>query len=293
MLILGYTLAGLSSDLAVLLPGVLPVVLLFSLYVLLAARYVRGQMEKLREYAQSMSAGNSSIELRSLYGFRGPLVTLLLLGVGTSFLPFTPPQYSPVQGFLTQFPWYYFEFVQATFIWVIAYSVYSIYRIGKLPLKLKAFAEDRTLGLKPFATASLYFTGLYEVYAFFLFLPLALGTSGLPFLIVFAGVALLGLAFFLVPLISLRRKLIVAKREKLSWISPRYMRIVQQIEANGSGPIDGSVVNELTVIDKIQRDIQQIHHWPFDTGILTRLTAIILSVIAIILAKIIQLALHF
>jgi hypothetical protein len=82
--------------------------------------------------------------------------------------------------------------------------------------------------------------------------------------------------------------LIAAKKERLHWIAQRYTRVMQQVEERGEGPLDEKLVGELSAIDKMQRDIQQIHTWPFDTSILVRLTAIILTVVAIITARVIQ-----
>jgi hypothetical protein len=46
-------------------------------------------------------------------------------------------------------------------------------------------------------------------------------------------------------------------------------------------------------IDKIQRDTQQMRTWPFDAGILAKLTAIIiLELTAIVIARMIAIVLH-
>jgi len=57
--------------------------------------------------------------------------------------------------------------------------------------------------------------------------------------------------------------------------------------------IDQRNVNEPTAIDKIQRDIQQIHTWPFDTGIVIGLAAVIFSLSAILLSAVIRNILKF
>lgn len=55
------------------------------------------------------------------------------------------------------------------------------------------------------------------------------------------------------------------------------------------GKIGGD--GKLTSIDKLQKDISQIRTWPFDTQILERLVAVIVTVIAIMVAHYIQVAL--
>jgi len=50
---------------------------------------------------------------------------------------------------------------------------------------------------------------------------------------------------------------------------------------------------ELTGLDNVQRQIHQIHSWPFDVGIITRLAAIVFSMIAILLANYVRIFLRF
>jgi hypothetical protein len=195
------------------------------------------------------------------------------------------------QQFLSDLPWFYFYLSQATLIWVYAYSMYSIYRMGKLPLRLKPFSEDKTLGLQPFGTASLQLTAIYLVYTIFVPFPYVVGNPSVGNLSILAGFFLLSLVLFLLPLVSLRGKLSQVKREKLNWIGPKYTQVIQRVEA-GDGPLDIGLSNELSAIKEIQRDIEQIHHWPFDVTAFARLSAVVLTVVAIILARILQLALH-
>ena len=49
----------------------------------------------------------------------------------------------------------------------------------------------------------------------------------------------------------------------------------------------------MAVVDKVQRDVQQIRTWPFDTGIIARLLAIMISVTAILLSSYIRSFLSF
>ena len=165
--------------------------------------------------------------------------------------------------------------------------------MGKLPLRLKHYAEDKFLGLKPFATTTLRLTGLYIAIAVLLIIPSSFTPLvTLPTLALYVAITLLSLVFFFFPLLALRRKLIRAKQEAGSWIVPRYMQIVEKLETKNENASNGALVNELIAIDKIQRDIQQIRTWPFDTGILVRLTAIILTVAGILIARIATVALQ-
>src|SRR3989454_12607167 len=58
----------------------------------------------------------------------------------------------------------YFFLVTASFLLVYGYSMLVIYRAGNLPLELKSFTEDRTLGLAPFGTISLRLASVYAIF---------------------------------------------------------------------------------------------------------------------------------
>jgi len=67
------------------------------------------------------------------------------------------------------------HFILATLFWTFGYSMYSISKIGSLPMTLKPYTQDRTLGLRPFASASFSFTIIYLALAT---LIVSLGSGG-------------------------------------------------------------------------------------------------------------------
>ncbi len=73
----------------------------------------------------------------------------------------------------------------------------------------------------------------------------------------------------------------LAKGDLLRRIGPRYTRVFKQIDAGADGPISQAEVNELMAIEKIQRDVLEIYTWPFDTGVVVRLSVIVFSVTAL------------
>ena len=265
--------------------------------------YVRRKMESLETHALSMvenpKAAGDKIRLLS------SLKPVLILAVGISsifVLPyFLVPELELVASSvvvlvigltLLLLPYLLVVWVFTTALWTLGYSLLGVYRIGKLPMILRPFTLDRTLGLKPFASTCLHLTAVY----YLLLLPLLisdlilLNVDPLPqtfVLIRDMGLVLLGLLLFLLPLSSLHEKLVRTKREKLSWINNRYSRIVHRIESDGDRPLDIGLQGELLGIDKIQRDIQTIRSWPFDMSSLTKLVTILLSLTAILLSRII------
>jgi len=291
LLTVGYALADLWARFLVDLPALVTFGLAVTLFSHFAARHVARTMENLRNYVQSMNPPGAAVKLEALYGSRGVVVTWVILAATTNpvFILVGGPYPSLGSALLTNgFPFIYWQLFIGTFAWAWGYSLFRIYRIGSALLNLRPFTEDRTLGLRPFGAASLRLTGLFIALMALLSVPVLAGANPAPFLAVLAGGLVFALVFFLLPLRSLHAQLLAAKKGRLHWIAQRYTRVMQQVEERGDGPLDEKLVGELSAIDKIQRDIQQIHTWPFDTGILVRLTAIILTVVAIITARVIQ-----
>ena len=257
---------------------------------LVGARYASRRIENLRMYAETMYVDVKRLELNHLYSSRPVIVLWVVLAVliGLSFA--SAYTQTPVHVFflVDNLPFYYFDLIFATFLWTWGYSMYSIYRMGRLPLKLKQFTEDRSLGLRPFATASLNITGIYLLLvSSALFFSILGGFGTFSILFPFLVLLVLGPVFFMLPLVGLRGQLLRAKRSLSEAVGQRYTRVMNLLDVSGREPIDGVVAGELVAIDKIQRDVQQIRGWPFDTGILVRLTALVLSVVAIILARVV------
>jgi hypothetical protein len=111
--------------------------------------------------------------------------------------------------------------------------MFKIYVIGKLPLQLKPFTEDRTLGLKPFGRTSLQLSGLYFFLVSSSFIPFSISYNqpplvGLVLAIVFLS---LGTLLFFAPLLGLRHHLLRAKSENMDWIAHRYTVLVTQLKS--------------------------------------------------------------
>jgi len=107
------------------------------------------------------------------------------------------------------------------------------------------------------------------------------------------GLILLGIPPFVLPLLSLRAKLVAARSEKMAWINARFHRVMQRVESHGDAELPPGLQEELLSIDKIQKEIQSIKTWPFDVGVVAKLLTILLSVTAILLAGVIRKYLGF
>ncbi len=297
LLPVSYYAAGLWQDFIGRDAGFAPFLFVISVYVQYGVKYMRRRLEGTTDHADSLVADGSRIDLRNLYGLRGTLLTLaiLLIPIQGSYVAFGLPQgYSLAQKLLVSVPFFYWSIFLSTFFWVFLYSMYRIYSAGKLPLQLRPFTEDRTLGLRPFGRITLQLTALYLFLIAMIVIPQTFLEVGQSVTIALGTIlTVLGVAVFFLPLLSLHGKLVAAKQRELAWVSPRLTQLVQRLKQGGSEGSDDKVIMELTGLDNVQRQIHQIHSWPFDVGIITRLAAIVFSMIAILLANYVRIFLRF
>ena len=269
------------------------------------AVYSCSRIEQLQSYCQSLGAvSDAALNLNPLTSLKR--IAVLAAGLSLAFIPiyiFYGSQKLRIEqsAAVLAIPWAFFFFVLATFVYVYSYSMYTIYRMGNLPLRLKTFTEDRTLGLRPFGAVSLrltlvYLAGVILAMASTTLQPGGVGLTGsaADYLVsAFVGLACASLILFVLPLVGLHRKLVRAKRAELGWLEPRRTKIVQMMRGSSVERFDMNLLNEYNRIGQVERDVQQVHSWPLDVSILARLLAVILSITAIVLSRVIANTFHF
>lgn len=264
----------------------LPLLILNVGYLIGASQLIRTRIIRLRDYTRMLGGGPCEAMLNGLTDVRAiTLLWAVLLALSSVF--FDPVvfglHYSVTQSVLRLVVTGYLRLVQASFLWVLGYSMFSIYSMGNLPIRLKSFTEDRSLGLSVYGRASLLFVTLYVVavlltFPFFVYVSTAALVGQMIFF-------MLGLVMFAWPLLGLRGKLLKTKGEKLAWIQTRHKRAIELIESSEDGPIDPALVNELIAIDSIRRDVQQIHTWPFNPGVLVRLVTVVVVPLTVVILE--------
>src|SRR5438093_8803657 len=280
---------------------------LIMLYFLYAMRYITRRIDRLGEYVKHMSLGNTALHLGTSYRLsRVFLIWIILLGIITLLSPI-PATIEKVA--LEQIPVFaYFFLILALFLWTYGSSMLAIYRAGRLPFQLKPFTEDRTLGLKPFGTASMRLASVYAIFPIIVTLlqlitinvevpggvTVGLGSFRTSDLVILGGLILVGVVLFLLPLIGIHRRLQEARRQELNWITPRYTSLVQRLKDKMTHSDELENVNEkdalaseLSIVRQIESDIHRIQTWPFDIGVITRLaTVLVLPPILGVIARI-------
>ncbi len=276
--------------------GHLPLVIVVAIYggmglfTQVAARTARRRVEGIDEYTKSMRQGNP-LNIGPLYSRRMAFLTFvgLELVVRPLYIFYgLSPGFTLAQRILVGLPFIYVDLFAYTFVWVLAYSFYAIYKVGQMELSLKPFTEDHSLGLNPLGRLALMLTGLYLLFLLFNLLPNVLsGILAAPILAFQTFLGLLAFAFFFLPLLPLRQKLNRTRRDLHAQLSPRLTRLYATINEESEGGIQRELVNELTLLKAMEEDIHQIYRWPFDTGVVVRLSVIVFSTTAITLSQVI------
>jgi hypothetical protein len=185
-------------------------------------------------------------------------------------------------------------------IWAYFAALWGLFYLGRQPLNLKNAYEDSSLGAKPVGSLSLSIS-----YAYFGLLGLVAVITILNPIVHLLGALLviltgLGLAMFLLPLLGVRRQMLKSKQTLQAAIRQQWLPILAEPYTPDALPDSVATLDELfTTLEGVQkillleaaeRKAHAVSTWPFDTTILGKLAAIILSIlVAIITSRIIKL----
>lgn len=255
-----------------------------------AAIFLGRETERILKYAESMGAGGREKMRRVLYDTRWAAVTALPIEVFFVGSVVLTPGFEPTDLFRqAAFLGIFHIFVGASALWAFVYSMKSIYDIGRTRLSLRSFAEDHSLGLKPFGTSALRLVAIYELAILAAAIPLILvGDYMMTGVATFATLGLLGFVVFFLPLLSFRSQLLEAKANELAWIGQRYAGLLEAVRDGGNSLVDEKVAGSLSALGRIREDVQKIHTWPFDDAIAARLISVtILPLVVSVVARVV------
>ena len=179
-------------------------------------------------------------------------------------------------------------------VWTYWSITRGIHRFGDAPLQLRPYYEDAFAGLRPVGALALSLD-----FAYFVFI-------GLFMLVVFAspsapttadiigiggflsGLIVIGLALFFLPLRRLHQRMVGQKLDEKDRLRPKLASLFEDRSARN----DSGDLGHMFRLDMMDRKVASMAVWPFDVGILGRLSAIALSVIAILISRIVALIVH-
>ena len=188
----------------------------------------------------------------------------------------------------------------STFAWVYFGSILGLRELGKGSLKMKPFYEDKMLGVRPigslsFSFAITYFFGLSII----ALLPLVLSSdlsSSLVYVGLLLGLTLLGTVFFFLPLYTIHSKMVEVKNRERESLRLRVIKAGElpdeSLIRDSESPLSDikDTLSRLTIaitFNITEKEVENILTWPFDTVILSRLLAMIISIMTIIISNII------
>lgn len=171
----------------------------------------------------------------------------------------------------------------------------GLYEFGKQPLLLKPFYEDQMLGLRK--AGSFSFSIFFHYSLFLLLFTFALSISPFQhwlFLLGTGFMSALGAVFFFLPLLSCHTQMQKRKRLETDKIRKRFVPLLKITEKEVSSvvTVDDLCVRELQALDIIERKVMAIYTWPFNTGIVARLSTLtLLPILLGLIGKFVQIIL--
>jgi hypothetical protein len=256
-----------------------------NLLALWAIAKVAADLEATRPLVQRLTQGAAAAQawpFRALEGVAGPVAFGLISTILWNVIDFV--RY-PSPGTAILIPVMFTAWLPAqTALWVFGALFVGLHRLGRMSLHLLPFEEDRSLGLRPLGSVA--FTSFLALTA--AVLPLVVtqwrdprgGITNLLFFLAFV-------ALFFASLQGLHRQMVKAKAAVLEQTHQLYVEAFRPIRARWSLESAAEQSARLTAAEAIERRAAAIQEWPLDEGLMTRLAAIVTSVVGVILARLI------
>jgi len=277
------TYAGVQSNL---------VIATVNLIWLWAAGRLADRMDRLQptleRLLQPEDLGPRRHPFRHVGSVRGPLAVAALFVLGWDALDFL--RFPGFANGFTVVTVFLGLVALSTFVWVYGVGLLGLDRIGRRGLRLQPFAGDPHLGLKPlgsFAFEAFLLCGLGVAPALVLLLTDVRSTvETLAFVAFFS-------ALFVLSAYTLHRQLVAAKAARVRWARGLVAAALGSIEQESDAPIDAAAIRDalaaarpgLAAATEIERRALAIQEWPFDATIIRTVAAILTSVTAVIIAR--------
>jgi hypothetical protein len=184
-----------------------------------------------------------------------------------------------------------------TGIWLFFSSIWSLRKLAKQPMKLKPSSEDPLFGLGAIGSLSLALVIIYFGAVGLRGLGiLASGVETTPMVVNLAFesiLMMLGFIMFLITINAFHRKMADQKElEKSKLHEQRRMIHESSVNNNSKAGRSRAYMEKLLVLDIMERRLDKASTWPFDKGVLSHISTILLSVTAIMIARVITLAIN-
>lgn len=168
--------------------------------------------------------------------------------------------------------------------WVAGAMLLGLHRLGGTQLHLTPFEVDRSLGLRPFG--SLAFIPLL-VYAAAVVPQLFIGVSDMRDAVIALAWLAVIIVFLFASLRRLRRQMLAAKARHVAWARDLYAQALRPVRGEHGLAALRAGAQELLAAEAVERKTAAIQEWPFDESLLRAIAAIVTSMTAAILARLI------
>ncbi|TLZ44342.1 MAG: hypothetical protein E6K19_04745 [Methanobacteriota archaeon] len=179
-------------------------------------------------------------------------------------------------------------------VWTYYTITMGIHRFSQAPLELRPYYEDPFLGLKPIGSLALTLASVYFGFIALLLLSVLISpkTPQLGDILAVGGFLLgliaFGVYLFFLPLTRLHRRMVAEKGKARRALLPQ----LQAVFEGASNPGSGDDLGRAFRVDMLDRKVANMAVWPYDIGILGRLSVIAASVTAILISRIVALVFH-
>lgn len=210
----------------------------------------------------------------------GLVVEVLFIGDYRARLAHAPGTVSRVYEAISGPPLYV---MVGTALWVYGSALWGLYRLGRGPLQLKPFYEDKTMGLRPLASLSLSLSLAYFVLLLIMVLMLFIGPVRPEYVGTVMALLLLGVGLFFLPLLGAHRRMKEEKDTLKKALQARWGEVLTRSLAPGDDTnATASFAAEIDAVVTLQAldgKVAAIPTWPFDMSILSRLGVMVLPIV--------------
>ena len=170
------------------------------------------------------------------------------------------------------------------FVWTYLVVLAGLYRLGRVPLSLGPFPEDRALGLGP--AGSLALTGFWLILA--AAIPLILVSLGnVPTVALSLAAVIASVVLFFLSMFRIHRQMVESKRQYVSLARTLYAEAYEPIRAKPSLKTLEAQSSALGVSQALVDRAERILEWPIDERATAWVVVVITGVVTSLLVRLI------
>ncbi len=176
---------------------------------------------------------------------------------------------------------HFFYLVFGMDAWVYIGALWGLRRLGREALRLRSYHVDNMMGLRAIGSLALAVSSALFGFLAITTLQLLLAPVVLEYLIALAAVTTLGVVVFFLTLGNFHRMMVREKGRLKAELNGRVVEAIQSAD----GPRPASLARSIRQLHGAltlmlsERKIEALAVWPFDTRILGKLSAVVLSVV--------------